>query len=97
VIVGGESGHGARPFNVAWAQDLIRQCREADVACFVKQLGEAVESTENPPSLGFTTGGYSTDGHGWRWHLSDRKGGDLEEWPEDLRVRQFPAQEGVSA
>lgn len=39
VIVGGESGPGARPFDVAWARSAIRQCREAGVACFVKQLG----------------------------------------------------------
>jgi hypothetical protein len=24
--------------------------------------------------------------------LRDRKGGDPDEWPEDLRVRQFPAE-----
>ena len=26
-----------------------------------------------------------------RIHLLDRKGGDMAEWPEDLRVREFPA------
>ena len=26
---------------------------------------------------------------GWL-HLRDRKGGDPSEWPEDLRVREFP-------
>lgn len=40
VIVGGESGNGARPFDTAWARDLIEQCRAAGVACFVKQLGK---------------------------------------------------------
>jgi len=25
-----------------------------------------------------------------RMHLLDRKGGDIDEWPHDLRVRQFP-------
>jgi len=28
---------------------------------------------------------------GTRPHLRDRKGGDPSEWPEDLRVREFPA------
>lgn len=36
-IVGGESGPGARPCDVAWVRSIVRQCREAGVACFVKQ------------------------------------------------------------
>jgi protein gp37 len=39
VIVGGESGPHARPCRVEWMHDLVDQCREAGVACFVKQLG----------------------------------------------------------
>ena len=39
VIVGGESGHGARPMDLAWARGLVGQCQAAGVACFVKQLG----------------------------------------------------------
>lgn len=39
VIVGGESGRGARPFDLQWALDVIEQCREARVPCFVKQVG----------------------------------------------------------
>jgi len=39
VIVGGESGSGARPFDLAWARSIVRQCREAGVPVFVKQLG----------------------------------------------------------
>ncbi len=39
VIVGGESGPGARPMDPAWARSLVRQCREAGVRPFVKQLG----------------------------------------------------------
>lgn len=27
---------------------------------------------------------------GQRLHLVDKKGGDIDEWPEDLRVREFP-------
>jgi len=37
IIVGGESGPGARPFNIEWARSAVRQFREAGVACFVKQ------------------------------------------------------------
>ena len=39
VIVGGESGPGARPFDLAWARSIVAQCDEAGVAVFVKQLG----------------------------------------------------------
>lgn len=39
VIVGGESGPGARPFDVEWARSTVRQCKAAGVPVFVKQLG----------------------------------------------------------
>lgn len=39
VIVGGESGPDARPFDIAWARSIISQCREAGVPVFMKQLG----------------------------------------------------------
>jgi protein gp37 len=39
LIVGGESGHGARPFELDWARNMIQQCRRQRVACFVKQVG----------------------------------------------------------
>ena len=39
VIVGGESGPGARPCDVSWIASVVRQCREAGVPVFVKQLG----------------------------------------------------------
>jgi protein gp37 len=39
VIVGGESGPGARPFDIAWARSIVAQCREAGVPVFVKQMG----------------------------------------------------------
>jgi protein gp37 len=76
VIVGGESGRGARPFDVAWARALINQCREAGVACFVKQLGaKSIAGDE-------------------RVVLTNRKGGAPDEWPADLRVREFPLRGG---
>jgi protein gp37 len=40
VIVGGESGHGARPMHPAWARSLRDQCQAAGVAFFFKQWGE---------------------------------------------------------
>ena len=39
VIIGGESGRGARPCNVDWIRSLVLQCHGAGVAPFVKQIG----------------------------------------------------------
>ncbi len=40
-IVGGESGHGARPLQKRWVQSLLRQCRRQGVRFFFKQWGGA--------------------------------------------------------
>lgn len=86
VIVGGESEQGApaRPFDVEWARSTIAQCKDANVACFVKQLGPHPTMGEENSPLGraIREGGYV---------LKDRAGADPAEWPEDLRVREFPA------
>lgn len=42
VIIGGESGPGARPMRVEWARSVIEQCRAAEVACFFKQAGSVL-------------------------------------------------------
>ncbi len=39
VIVGGESGHRARPMKLEWVQDLKNQCLDAGVPFFFKQWG----------------------------------------------------------
>ncbi len=39
VIVGGESGPGARAMHLAWAQGVLDQCRAAGIRAFMKQLG----------------------------------------------------------
>ena len=39
VIVGGESGPGARPMVRAWVESIRRQCRQNDVPFFFKQWG----------------------------------------------------------
>ena len=83
VIVGGESGAGARPLDLAWARSIVQQCQAAGVPVFVKQLGARAE-TDSMADL---------NGHlarGPRWLVLKGKGGDPSEWPEDLRVRQFP-------
>jgi len=50
VIVGGESGHGARPMRVEWARSIRDQCRSAGVAFFFKQWG-GVRKKETGRSL----------------------------------------------
>lgn len=81
VVVGGESGPGARPFDIDWARDVVRQCQAAGVACFVKQLGS------RPVRDGLDN---REGDHDIVMRLADRKGADMSEWPEDLRVRQYP-------
>lgn len=39
VIVGGESGHGARPMKQSWVEDIRLQCRRKKVLFFFKQWG----------------------------------------------------------
>jgi protein gp37 len=39
VIVGGESGPGARPIDASWVLEIRNQCQEAGVAFFFKQWG----------------------------------------------------------
>lgn len=38
-IVGGESGHNARPMQSGWVRDIRDQCKAQDVAFFFKQWG----------------------------------------------------------
>src|SRR5438132_14423827 len=39
VIVGGESGPGARPMKIEWVRTIFRACRKSDTAFFFKQWG----------------------------------------------------------
>lgn len=48
VIVGGESGHGARPMHPHWAQSLRDQCAAARVPFLFKQWGEWLPDNQNP-------------------------------------------------
>lgn len=44
VIVGAESGHGARPMDCAWAKAIKKQCVAEGVAFFLKQKWDPVTS-----------------------------------------------------
>lgn len=39
VIIGGESGRNARPFDLQWAEDVIEQCKRVGVPVYMKQMG----------------------------------------------------------
>ncbi|MDR3083694.1 MAG: phage Gp37/Gp68 family protein [Streptomyces sp.] len=84
VIVGGESGPGARPMNPDWVDDLVGQCQNARTAVFVKQLGSLWARDT-------TVAGKTVAAHG------DTKGGDPDYWPTHLRVREYPNQETADA
>jgi protein gp37 len=101
VIVGGESGPGARPLDFAWARLIVDRCKAAGVACFVKQLGakphgdwgageppthHLLDVTVQPPRETMELSRFKNG----RWKLRSKKGGSMSEWPLDLRVREFP-------
>jgi len=62
VIIGCESGPKARLCSIEDIQDAVRQCKDAGVAVFVKQVP-----------------------------INDKCSKDPKEWPEDLRVQDYPA------
>jgi len=77
LIVGGESGSDARPCEAGWIRSLVRQGRANGVPVFVKQLGS---KPFHARAMGLPI----------ILHPRDRKGADPAEWPDDLRVREFP-------
>ncbi len=102
VIIGGESGPGARPCSVEWVRDVVMQCGEAAVACFVKQLGANITDRNDAGFEGESVTEWPMDTHATDLEptvyqgapvsvkLDHPKGGDPFEWPEDLRLREFP-------
>lgn len=86
VIVGGESGPRARPFDLLWARATVAACRGAGVPVFVKQLGARPYFRNDHCASDPEDRGSIRD-----LVLADGKGGNWDEWPEDLRVREVPA------
>lgn len=94
LIVAVRAGANARPFDLVWARNTLEQCRAAGISGFMKQAGSRPYSSDK-----------ARDYPGrkvWMWvakdsleqklllNFKDKKGGNPEEWPEDLRVRQVP-------
>jgi len=90
VIVGGESGPGARPMRVEWARSLVRQCKVANVSCFVKQLGANYADEANGVCGAQTRWPLDVLPSGPTRRLRDPKGGDPAEWDADLQIREMP-------
>lgn len=101
VIVGGESGPHARPLQIVWAMDLVRQCQAAGIPAFMKQLGAQPRGwcvgalhADDQTEIGadYCDAHESHEGTACERCvlLTDRKGGDMTEWPEELRVRKVP-------
>ena len=92
-ILGGESGPSARPCDLAWIRSAVAQCLAAGTACFVKQLGARPFTDSDmgmygwPPHVTFTP---IQDGALAEVRLHQRAGADPSEWPEDLRVQEWP-------
>lgn len=91
VIVGGESGNKARPCSVDWIRSIVEQCKAAYVPAFVKQLGawpfDNYECQVFPDPLQLTEKGIKIKPF---LNLANKKGGDISEFPEDLRIREMP-------
>lgn len=82
IIIGGESGLGARLCNIDWIRSLVLQSKAADTAVFVKQLGSMpIKSFAYIADIGFSH---------TQIKLKDRKGADINEFPKDLKIRNFP-------
>lgn len=83
IIIGGESGPRARPYCLAWFRETVRQFRPvpgpgpAHTRIFHKQLGRR-------PVADVAVAG--------EWirvaDVKDKKGGRMDEWPRDLRIRE---------
>jgi protein gp37 len=86
IIAGGESGPRSRACSTAWLETISEHCAEQlgmgtqpwPVPCFIKQLGAHVLA-DAQNILG-----------GVRLKLKAKKGQRVEEWPDALKVQQYP-------
>lgn len=104
IVVGGESGPGARPCDVGWIRSIVQQCDAAKVPVFVKQLGaeprgwcigslermDPDDAVEPDYCDVYEAGEAGGSCTGRCFFLRSRKGSDPAEWPEDLRRRELP-------
>lgn len=91
IVVGGESGPRARPCDLASVRSIVWQCKLAVLPVFVKQLGRYPLSNqqETPAWTRLYRNGISTDEFGLD-DPRDLKGGNIQNFPLDLRHREYP-------
>jgi len=79
IIIGAESGPGARPCDLVWIESLIKQCHEANVPVFVKQVRckNKVITEANQIS-----------------QLLARAVESIRQFPKDLQIREYPRDPG---
>lgn len=99
VIVGGESGPGARPMRPDWARSLRDQCVAAGVPFFFKQWGEWGHALHMPGveavSAAAAKSGHWAHPHRYRIHGGPEDGQCFESLPEDhLTLRVGKARAG---
>lgn len=90
IIVGGESGPGARPFRAQWAREAIAFGDDVGVPVFIKQMGEHAFDGEQCADGVCEDLDSCTHLAPRRMKLEDRKGGEPSEWPAYLRRRELP-------
>lgn len=100
IVVGGESGPGARECDAASLRSIVAQCKRSRVGCFVKQLGATIRVPDSEQlgdvESGWTPFARTCESDDNLVRLQSSKGGDISEWPHDLRVRQFPGEASPS-
>jgi protein gp37 len=96
LIIGGESrqrGHDPRVFELDWALNGIAQCRQYGAAPFMKQTGARVR-VHRRYCLPFAMhGSWRAEATGSEYGIArpaDSAGADPDEWPTEIRVREFP-------
>jgi protein gp37 len=80
IIIGCESGPKRRPCNIEWVRSLVRQGQSAGVAVFVKQIHLQCLARKSDTRV------YGKQDNRYVYVVSH----DMSEWPEDLRVREYP-------
>ncbi len=89
-IIGGESGPQARPCHLGWIASLIGQCQAMDTAVFVKQFGKYAYDYHTVQDLNRNITTQCKGCMQCRYVTKDSKGADIEEFPENIRIREFP-------
>lgn len=62
VIVGGESGPGARCMDIAWVREIRDQCQQAGIPFFFKQFGHLSNNPDSTEAIAKSNGGSAKGG-----------------------------------